>query len=445
MMRLDIEWHNTPDEGDLIECRTWARLIWRAGPHVLTRAHDRRARGERDGVFIPLSPLARWIVNHWWTLLYETWPAGNIPLPGSATTPDVTDWLHAHCARAALSGYAFPYVCIVSRGRDVAIVSCADPRGRYAQTPVEFTESSEWYVDRDELSRVLAGFISDVLTHLDELGYSDERTEALKTDWAAIRSPSASEAEFCRAAGRLGLDPYETSTWSAPVLSWFMRSQQGELDRAFASDLLEAPDPVASKPKRYAAFQTLVDHFALASAVQNYGPAFNGSTAHEEGYGLAKWIRETLGLSLEQRLQDLRDASNAACGHEMLVEESTSIPSGRVLAAVGWKTHPGPTVIARPSPKENARFLWGRGLYLALRGATGGPRLVTDARTWEQRGSRAFGAELLAPQAGVVTMYRSDQSEIGHDAAMATVAAHYGVSAMVIEHQLNNAVSIDGG
>lgn len=445
MMRLEVEWHSTPEEGDLLECRTWARLIWRAGPHILTRAHDRRARGERDGIFIPLYPLARWFVSNWWSLLYETWPAGEIPPPGRSTTPDIDNWLYAHCARAALSGYAFPYVCIVSRGRDVGILSRSDPRGRYTRTPVEFTENAEWYCDRYEVSRVLAGFIDDVLTHLAELGYSDERTEALRSDWAAIRSPGASEAEFCRAAGRLGLDPYETSTWSASVLNWFIHSQPGELDRAFASDLLEAPDPTESKPRRYAAFRSIVDEFALSPAAQNFGPALSDPTAHEEGYGLARWIRQSLGLALDQKLEDLRDASRAACNREMRVVESTNIPSGRVLAAVGWMADPGPTVIARPSPKENTRFLWGRGLYLALRGATGGPRLVTDARTWEQRGSRAFSAELLAPQDGVVPMYRIEESEIGRDAAMAKVAAHYGVSSMVIEHQLNNAMSIDNG
>lgn len=445
MMQLEVEWHSTPDEGDPLECRTWARLIWRAGPHVLTRAHDRRARGERDGIFVPLYPLARWFVSNWWSLLYETWPAGEFPPPGSATTPDVNHWLHTHCARVALSGYAFPYACIVSRGRDVGLISRSDPRGRYARTPVEFTEDAEWYCGREVVSRALAGFIDDVLTHIDELRFSDERTEALRSDWAAIRSPGASEAEFCRAAGRLGLDPYDTATWSAPVLSWFTHSQPGELDRAFASDLLEAPDPAESKPKRYAAFRGLVDQFALTSAAQNFGPVMKDPSAHAEGYALARWIRQTLGLSLEQRLEDLRDAARAACQHEMLVAESTNIPSGRVLAAVGWKANPGPTVIARPSPKENARFLWGRGLYLALRGATAGPRLVTDARTWEQRGSRAFGAELLAPQDGVVPMYKIEEAEIGRDAALAKVAAHYNVSSMLIEHQLNNARSMDVG
>lgn len=443
-MQLEVEWHSTPEEGDLLECKTWARLIWRVGPHVVTRAHDRRARGERDGIFVPLYPLARWFVSNWWSLLYETWPAGEVPPPGSPTTPDVNNWLYAHCARAALSGYAFPYACIVSRGRDVGLISRSDPRGRYTRTPVEFTETVEWYGGRDEVSRVLSGFIDDVLTHLDELGYADERTEALRSDWAAICSSGASEAEFCRAAGRLGLDPYETSTWSAPILGWFTHSQPGELDRAFASDLLEAPDPAESKPRRYAAFRSLVDEFSLTSAAQNFGPA-NGLTAHQEGYSLARWIRRSLGLSSEQRLEDLRDASRAACQREMRVVESTNIPSGRVLAAVGWRTDPGPTVIARPSPRENARFLWGRGLYLALRGATEGPRLVTDARTWEQRGSRAFGAELLAPQDGVMQMYSTDESEIGRDGAMAKVAAHYGVSSMVIEHQLSNAESIDKG
>jgi hypothetical protein len=85
------------------------------------------------------------------------------------------------------------------------------------------------------------------------------------------------------------------------------------------------------------------------------------------------------------------------------------------------------------------RFLACRGLYMALRGATRGPRLVTDARTWVQRASRAFAAELLAPRTSALERYAEAERRVGCDEAEVQVARHYDVSPKVIRHQIENA------
>lgn len=68
---------------------------------------------------------------------------------------------------------------------------------------------------------------------------------------------------------------------------------------------------------------------------------------------------------------------------------------------------------------------------------------MTDARTWLQRASRAFAAELLAPRAGVRQRYRAAETQHGCDAAEVLVATHYAVSEQTVRRQLENS-SWDG-
>jgi len=112
-MQLDFEWIGVPDSGDPLESRTWARLAWRLGTSTLTRALDRKARSVRENVYVPLYPLADWIVSHWWSLLYEPWPVDG-PLPASETEVDldVQGWLRRHYIRVANPGFASPFACI---------------------------------------------------------------------------------------------------------------------------------------------------------------------------------------------------------------------------------------------------------------------------------------------------------------------------------------------
>ncbi len=84
---------------------------------------------------------------------------------------------------------------------------------------------------------------------------------------------------------------------------------------------------------------------------------------------------------------------------------------------------------------RSLRFLVARGLYHALFACAESERLVTDAYTWDQQASRAFAAELLAPQAGLTarTGGRTDHSKVEE------LAKEFGASTMVIEKQLENA------
>ncbi len=436
---LDFEWLGVPDSGDPLESRTWARLAWHVAGITLTRVYDRKARGVRENIYVPLYPLASWIVANWWALLFEPWPFdGPIPAPEADVSAEVQAWLQRHCIRVSNPGFASPFACIFNQGSDVAVVSRADPRGRYSGLPVDFTEDAEGSVSRQDLQDRLASFVQAVL---DQLSDSDDaRVHALREDWLAIRNTSSEEAEFCRAAGRLGLDPYDLEDWPEGVRRWLEHAPPGVLDDAFAIDLLEAPDPSAMKPGQHAALRQIVEALALMRAPDAIVPRGSGS-AYNVGYALARWVRERMGLVPGQPIVDIREASEAACGRALDVKGTSMMPEGRVLSVVGWKANSVPLVATRTmgtARESSMRFLMGRGLYMALRETDGGPRLVTDARTWDQRASRAFAAELLAPSEQVKSAYASIETRQGRDEADATLAERYNVSPMVIRHQMEN-------
>jgi hypothetical protein len=60
--------------------------------------------------------------------------------------------------------------------------------------------------------------------------------------------------------------------------------------------------------------------------------------------------------------------------------------------------------------------------------------LLTDALTWEQAATRAFSAELLAPQAALAQRVRA---EVSSDEVQ-KLAQEFEVSQLLIEHQIEN-------
>lgn len=447
-MRIDIEWLDAPVEGDPLECRSMARLAWSLDDEVLTRVFDRREGSKRDGVRVPLFPIARWLVTNWWSIFYEPWtPHGSLPAPTDPMNASQREWLQRHCLRASSPGYALPFVAIFSEGRDLLVVSRADPSRHYPATPVEFVTSIEGAVEREQTRIDLAGLVDRVLRRLD--GFEDPRLEVLRADWDLICTASPDEAEFCRAAGRVGLDPHDVETWPEGVLEWFEQTPSGGLDGALLTDLLETPGSAGNKPEQHRALVELMAKLGLSLEAIDAPPPSRAkwarsyltrdSQAFHYGYELAGSLREDLGLATSASLHDLRIASEAACGAPLVIDESAAIPRGRVLAVVGWKSRTSPLVAMRSVRGPTRRFLGSRAIYLSIHAGLEGPRLVTDARTWDQRASRAFAAELLAPRAGVTALFDEAMQRDGSDDALAEVAEHYRVSPQLVVHQLQNA------
>ena len=79
-----------------------------------------------------------------------------------------------------------------------------------------------------------------------------------------------------------------------------------------------------------------------------------------------------------------------------------------------------------------------RALYHATFACGAGPRLLTEARTWDQQASRAFAAELLAPQAELKARFDDGAWAENPEAVVGSLATEYRVSEMIVWLQLKN-------
>src|SRR5215213_7411918 len=80
---------------------TWARLAIRVGTRCLSRVLDHEVKTVRDSVYLPLYPLAEWIVTNWWRLLFE--------IESSERAKDPL-YGRRHSLRWAREGYSAPPV-----------------------------------------------------------------------------------------------------------------------------------------------------------------------------------------------------------------------------------------------------------------------------------------------------------------------------------------------
>ena len=174
---------------------TFARVQIRVRDSILTRAFDHETNAVRDFVLVPLYPLAEWLASNWWTLMNESENPASRRHHG----------FHGrHCLGAEREGYGFPRLELVSWGARTRIVSATDPMPRPNSDLVHVAQTMKW-VSTHELFETLADLVDQVLRRLASLGFT--RT-ALEGEWVAVRSADDDESSFCRAAARLGWDPY---------------------------------------------------------------------------------------------------------------------------------------------------------------------------------------------------------------------------------------------
>ena len=163
-----------------------------------------------------------------------------------------------------------------------------------------------------------------------------------------------------------------------------------------------------------------------------------GSSPPQFGYRLAHLVRAAAKVSPKSPLDSVESVAQNVVGRRLRVEDRNHVPGHGIRAIIGQSERDGDIVAAGPQPsrQDNQRFLNARSLYHAFVTTQDSPRLVTDAFSWEQKASRAFAAELLAPQqalAGRVSASGADSY------AVESLSREFKASTIVIEKQLENA------
>ena len=413
---FDYEWmDDAPPHPDPVAHRTMAQLTIRIGDTVATEVYDRYLKEFRDHVFVPLSQVAEWVVLHWWRLLHEPPQASGPQRPGFAARHDLSQ---------AGFGFALPKVSLHPLGDCVrAVATRSNPRA----AALEFRGHGDSLLRRDDLEAELASLVEAVLARLRDTGSPFPDLEA---DWRAIRTGDADNREFRRAAALAGLDPYDVPDAAADALVRFWNEVPASMRR---DALGSAPADALDALRRWLLEQTE----ALGEVASGEAwAAIRGRTRRgerrdppwERGYARARAVRSELG---------------APTGPFVLHDDGSLAVHSRTAAAPA----PGPGIlgcVAVDSPScvivrrghEGRRFLLARSLGDYLGRDEPGPGVLGKLDSPRQAHSRAFAAELLAPEAWL-------RAEVGgarrvDPAAAARLAAELQVSPWVIQHQIRN-------
>lgn len=244
------------------------------------------------------------------------------------------------------------------------------------------------------------------------------------------------EREFCRTAGALQLSPYDLTNEIAERVRGIvaeMPEEDARLDFASVMEFDEIEDisrqidhDIAQLSSRNS-LTALPDAFvALSSEIS--GLARSGLKPWQKGTRAAKALRKHFKLGTEASAGNSESLARLFGADGFVLQDMGS----QELLAFQAQVQDAPTVLVR---KEfgplSSTFSLARavGDYLVFQSRKS---CVSNKYTDRQAVGRAFAAEFMAPAEGVVSMIEEDEQ------SSTKVAAHYGVSVEVVNHQYQN-------
>ncbi|MGH3272962.1 MAG: ImmA/IrrE family metallo-endopeptidase [Streptosporangiaceae bacterium] len=423
---------------------TWARIEIMAGPDFVTLAEDRESGSSRRSIYCPLYPLAEWIAYNWWFLQADTRPSSflsqdlGVVAQASPTLPRAMQ--DHHSIRASGDGFAWPNLVIVPDGPETRLVWQSD-RARSSNWPIRFLTHGDCRVGSELVQHEFELVVTETLTRLSEQGVTGT---VLENEWAAIQQTGREEAEYCRAAARLGLDPYaDAEPYEQDIM------QVGEtLSGEVLTDFLNAVNPqhIGRALTWVSSGRSVIERRPAARE------ALRPSESNAPEAGLLQELRakrrelvSALGAPWDVGYQQARairrqiapDATARLAVDRYVLSRSRQAPDASLQALGASADQLQPLVIVgQRRPVTSNRFTLSRALWHCIWDDS--PLfIVTTAHTHRQRVERAFAAELLAPADGIAALLESPP-EAASQEELEQIAQRFGVSSMVIEHQVRN-------
>jgi len=430
-LHIECDPLDQPAATDPLEKATWSSVRIRVGASTVSRVLDRKLDDERSLLYIPLFAIAEWMVTNWWALLNEPCRGEFLP-PPDADEPAFS-WTRRHCLRAAESDLLLPALYFWNDGRDLRVEWRADSEDALPHMPAFFVDSGRNALHGGQTEQTLSRFVSDVLTRVNRI--DDSRVRDLRETWDAIRQADAEERDFCVMAGRLGLDPYDRDQTTDAVAA--VIEQLAEADDPLVQDITTVASPEnLAEQWRWVEQARQTHHLGASPQVTLLPPGYDSARADKYGYQVARDFRRRASLSEDHPLASIEELAGRVLGFPLRTVDENHLV-GRGVKFIAGKADDGTAQLIGPRAAylEDDRFRIARGLFQVAVASARGPRLVTDAFTWNQRASRAFAAELIAPQEAL-------KKRVGGWAAREDVprlASEFQASTMLIERQLTNA------
>jgi hypothetical protein len=365
------------DFEDPVEVRSFAALKVVANGEVLTRFYDHLVGGERDTINVALYPLALAIAENWWRLLYE---------PRKSEEENSTAEIR-HSLDSWMNGFVFPALTVWSSGDDA--ITIEHPNVRTQHSNLEFLPAAVSFsnLPRDDVEGNLFELVQAVLGRM-----PSGAATPLEAAWNRVLESlsDADERQYCQAAGRLGIDPYDPD--SEDISGFAQELSEGLFvnicEAATPAELRGAVEWAREGTRQLSAFPDIdIGHFGDM-------PARNArDRIWEHGYEAARLVRRNLRLDALTPRRVVDQIFGAAVGTDGIAG-----PHPFALEAIAGRRNGAMRVVAPRTTARQRRFSLCRASYLAWKTADGEASAVTTATTLDQQASRAFAAELLAPE-----------------------------------------------
>ncbi|MDE0377103.1 MAG: hypothetical protein OXK16_14240 [bacterium] len=400
---------------------TFASLRIDVRDQLLTYVIDDRAQTIRNSIFVPLYPVAEWLVTNWWFIKYES------ENPKKKTDPA----FNQRHSWGATDGYALPDLTITPSGSQTHLTWS---RRSASRAKLAFLNEGRTIVDREQFMQDCADFIDKVTSRLLACGIE---STLLQDEWAAIQTTDEDESEFCALSAGLGWDPYDLDdAMQSHVVT--LADQLGPL----SAEAVPAIDSSTPLKDCSAILETIriarTDGLHLPSGLPFIpDERSNGGPPWRDGYELARRARSELGL-------DGQPIQNTELLAEVLGQSAATLkqkprpvmPLERLALIDGVVTRDaegGVSFGLKNRGQLGWRFLFCRALAEAISGH--GDALVTRGNTERQQRNRAFAAEFLAPSA---SLGNKISDPVVDEEQVDDLAEEFGVSSWVISHQIEN-------
>ena len=442
MIDFDIDWRDAPGVRDPVLARTWCALTIRVQDQPVTRVYDRHTRGWRNSVYGSVFPLCSWLVDNIWFLLYEPYrwaiPFGSRDLArNDADRP----WVRRHSLLAAREGSALPDLTIFRDGDDVLVRWLKDG-GDTSHPFLRFVHEGRAYLSPDVVRESIVSLVETVLERVSDLSHAE--VGQLRDDWADLHGLTPEETNLCAWSARLGINAHYDDELSGSEANC-LQSAIGPMEGRLADDLLDATrigtiaddiDWINAAHKLAKTAHRKSQDKGISGLHRRHSFPNSRETAYATGYGEARALRTDTGVD-EGALADLTKFTRLLGWADNPIVKTHTTPASKNLHAVVDYGHGHVPVVAAPwaETKTSERFLLARSLFFQRSSALSERRLVTASHTWDQRASRAFAAELLAPAEAL-------QQRIQGDAVSAPEVEQYAeeflVNPVLIERQIEN-------
>ena len=307
----------------------------------------------------------------------------------------------------------------------------------YLNPHLRFIQESDETMSRQEAEEELSDFVRQVIRKLEE----DEIEDTEVADcWARVVQSQGDpeEAEFCEAAGALGVDPYSIEEADASFieeagklfsgeeliefLANFPKSRENDGYREIALESIrkaEAEQPEKSRLPELQDAAHQVQHAAQRRQGEGiWAPSYRAARAFREVMGISDGAARQTPFTVAANLgrSDFRQAENLA----------------GVDAVVSRADNGVHVFLSRLNGQAAENFAFARGIGTAVCFPDARRSVVNELLGAErQAAGRAFAAEFLAPVEAVMEMH-------GDGVEITDISREFNVSPMVVERQIEN-------